>query len=66
MREEETEADYVARLADELDAKFQRCGPDNVCAFVAETVSGSVSEHVQGNTVNANHSRPWDATQLLR
>ncbi|KAI9733532.1 MAG: hypothetical protein M1834_003132 [Cirrosporium novae-zelandiae] len=33
--------DYVSRLADELDAEFNRIGPENVCAFVAETVSGS-------------------------
>lgn len=41
--EGETAAAYVTRLADELDAEFERLGPDNVCAFVAETVSGSVS-----------------------
>ena len=37
----ETEAAYVTRLADELDAEFQRLGPDTVAAFVAETVGGS-------------------------
>ncbi|KAF9891552.1 hypothetical protein FE257_004019 [Aspergillus nanangensis] len=37
---ESTEA-YVQRLADELEAEFQAVGPDTVCAFVAETVSGT-------------------------
>jgi adenosylmethionine-8-amino-7-oxononanoate aminotransferase len=32
---------YVARLAAELDAKFQELGPDTVCAFVAEPVVGA-------------------------
>ncbi|KAL2815117.1 pyridoxal phosphate-dependent transferase, partial [Aspergillus granulosus] len=41
MKEDETEQDYVARLADELEAEFQRVGPDTVCAFVAETMSGT-------------------------
>ena len=35
---------YVKRLAQELDDEFQRIGPEKVCAFVAETVGGSVSE----------------------
>ncbi|GMG29534.1 unnamed protein product [Aspergillus oryzae] len=39
----ETDADYVARLAAELDAEFQRVGPENVCAFVAEPALGAVS-----------------------
>lgn len=34
---------YVRRLAQELDAEFQHIGPGKVCAFVAETVGGSVS-----------------------
>ncbi|GMG00582.1 unnamed protein product [Aspergillus oryzae] len=38
----ETDADYVARLAAELDAEFQRVGPENVCAFVAEPALGAV------------------------
>ncbi|KAI9043987.1 aminotransferase, class III [Aspergillus affinis] len=37
----ESDADYVARLAAELDAEFQRVGPQNVCAFIAETVVGA-------------------------
>ena len=35
----DTEEQYVARLAKELDDEFQRLGPDTVCAFVAETVA---------------------------
>ncbi|KAG9831756.1 PLP-dependent transferase, partial [Aureobasidium melanogenum] len=41
MRESETEAEYVDRLAKELDDEFQRLGPDTVCAFVAEPVVGA-------------------------
>jgi adenosylmethionine-8-amino-7-oxononanoate aminotransferase len=43
MKAGETEQQYVDRLAKELDDEFQRVGPDTVCAFVAETVSGTVS-----------------------
>jgi adenosylmethionine-8-amino-7-oxononanoate aminotransferase len=39
----ESDTDYVARLADELNAEFERLGPDTVCAFVAESVVGAVS-----------------------
>lgn len=39
----ESDADYVARLAAELDAEFQRVGSDSVCAFIAEPVVGAVS-----------------------
>ena len=35
----ESTSTYVARLAQELDAEFQRVGPSSVCAFVAEPVS---------------------------
>ncbi|EEU38267.1 uncharacterized protein NECHADRAFT_58707 [Fusarium vanettenii 77-13-4] len=41
MKEGETEQQYVARLAKELDDEFKRVGPDTVCAFIAETVSGT-------------------------
>ena len=34
---------YVARLAAELEAEFQRLGPDTVAAFVAETVVGATT-----------------------
>ncbi|MBD0273509.1 MAG: aspartate aminotransferase family protein [Acetobacteraceae bacterium] len=40
-REGETDAEHVARLADELDAEFRRLGPGTVVAFVAETVVGA-------------------------
>lgn len=39
----ETIPEYVKRLAEELDAEFQRVGPRRVCAFIAEPVVGSVS-----------------------
>ncbi len=40
-RDGESDADYVARLAAELEAEFQRLGPWNVIAFCAETVVGA-------------------------
>jgi adenosylmethionine-8-amino-7-oxononanoate aminotransferase len=40
-RDDETDADYVARLAAELEAEFQRLGPDTVAAFMAEPVVGA-------------------------
>jgi adenosylmethionine-8-amino-7-oxononanoate aminotransferase len=40
-RDGETDAEHVARLADELDAEFRRLGPGTVIAFVAETVVGA-------------------------
>jgi len=39
----ESESAYVARLAAELDAEFQRLGPSNVIVFVAEPVVGATS-----------------------
>ncbi|KAJ5887950.1 Pyridoxal phosphate-dependent transferase major region subdomain 2 [Penicillium taxi] len=42
-KEGESSVEYVARLAAELDAEFQRVGPGNVIAFVAETVGGATS-----------------------
>ncbi len=39
--DDESDADYVARLAAELEAEFQRLGPQNVAAFCAETVVGA-------------------------
>ncbi|KAM5356792.1 hypothetical protein ACJ41O_003438 [Fusarium nematophilum] len=41
MKPGETEQEYVSRLAKELDEEFHRVGPDTVCAFIAETVSGT-------------------------
>jgi adenosylmethionine-8-amino-7-oxononanoate aminotransferase len=37
----ESEADYVARLTAELEAEFQRLGPETVAAFIAEPVVGA-------------------------
>jgi adenosylmethionine-8-amino-7-oxononanoate aminotransferase len=37
----ETEADYVARLLHEIEGEFQRLGPPNVAAFLAEPVVGA-------------------------
>src|SRR5690349_9805872 len=42
-RGNETETDFVARLAAELDAEFQRLGPDTVAAFIAEPVVGATA-----------------------
>lgn len=42
-KRDETDEQYVARLAQELDDEFQRVGPDTVCAFIAEPVVGAVS-----------------------
>jgi adenosylmethionine-8-amino-7-oxononanoate aminotransferase len=43
QRDDETEADFTARLAAELDAEFQRLGPDTVAAFIAEPVVGATA-----------------------
>lgn len=43
QREDEDEAAYVARLAAELEAEFQRLGPGNVAAFIAEPVVGATT-----------------------
>lgn len=43
MQSGETVPEYVARLAQELETEFQRVGPDTVCAFVVETMTGTVS-----------------------
>ncbi|MGH6738409.1 MAG: aspartate aminotransferase family protein [Bradyrhizobium sp.] len=37
-RDNESEADFVARLAADLESEFQRLGPDTVAAFIAEPV----------------------------
>lgn len=39
----ESVEEYVERLALELEAEFQRLGPDNVCAFIIEPMVGTVS-----------------------
>lgn len=41
--EGEGDGAYVARLAAELEAEFQRIGPDKVVAFCAETVVGATA-----------------------
>ncbi len=43
QREDETEAEFTARLAEELETAFQRLGPDTVAAFVAEPVVGATA-----------------------
>src|SRR6266568_3138747 len=42
-RDHESEAEFVARLAAELEAEFQRLGPDTVAAFLAEPVVGATA-----------------------
>lgn len=42
-RNGESDEQYVRRLAEDLEAEFQRVGPETVCGFVAETVAGLVS-----------------------
>jgi len=42
-RDSESEADFIARLAAELEAEFQRLGPENVAAFIAEPVVGATA-----------------------
>jgi adenosylmethionine-8-amino-7-oxononanoate aminotransferase len=39
--DDETDAQYVARLVAELEAEFQRLGPDTVIGFIAEPVVGA-------------------------
>ena len=39
--DDESDAQYVARLLAELEAEFQRLGPDTVIGFMAETVVGA-------------------------
>lgn len=41
--ENESDAQYAQRLADELEAKILELGPDTVAAFVAETVVGATA-----------------------
>jgi len=40
-RDDETDAQYVARLLAELEAEFQRLGPDTVIGFICEPVVGA-------------------------
>ncbi|KAF1939899.1 omega-amino acid-pyruvate aminotransferase [Clathrospora elynae] len=41
MKEGETAAQYVERLADELDRKIRKIGPEKVAGFIAEPVVGA-------------------------
>jgi adenosylmethionine-8-amino-7-oxononanoate aminotransferase len=43
QRDEESDRQYVDRLAGELEAEFQRLGPDTVAAFIAEPVVGATT-----------------------
>ncbi|HEV3185467.1 MAG TPA: aspartate aminotransferase family protein [Xanthobacteraceae bacterium] len=43
QRSQESEADFVRRLAAELEAEFQRLGPDRVAAFIAEPIVGGTA-----------------------
>jgi adenosylmethionine-8-amino-7-oxononanoate aminotransferase len=43
QRDDESDAQYVERLADELEAEFERLGPDTVAAVLAETVVGATT-----------------------
>ncbi|MEK9753512.1 MAG: aminotransferase class III-fold pyridoxal phosphate-dependent enzyme, partial [Rhodospirillaceae bacterium] len=42
-RDDESEAEYGLRVANELEAEILRLGPDTVCAFIAETVGGATA-----------------------
>jgi adenosylmethionine-8-amino-7-oxononanoate aminotransferase len=42
-RDGESDGQFVARLATELEAEFQRLGPDTVAAFLAEPVVGATA-----------------------
>ncbi|KAK1542089.1 aminotransferase class-III [Colletotrichum paranaense] len=43
QRADETEDEFTARLLAEIEDEFQRIGPDNVIAFVAETMVGATA-----------------------
>lgn len=66
----ESDTDYVARLAAELDAEFQRVGPETVCAFIAEPVVGAVSstgtQSLQEVLRQNLKYRPWAVSPLFR
>lgn len=42
QKDGESDEAYVRRLAEELEAEFQAVGPGNACAFISETISGTV------------------------
>ena len=39
--EDKTVEEYVIGLRDQLETEFQRLGPNNVAAFIAETMPGT-------------------------
>ncbi|KAF7562062.1 hypothetical protein G7046_g2075 [Stylonectria norvegica] len=41
MRDDETEAQYVARLLVEMEEEFLQVGPENIVSFIAEPVVGA-------------------------
>ena len=41
--DDESEEEYGRRVADDLEAEIQRLGPENVAAFIAETVGGATA-----------------------
>ena len=45
-RDNETDADFVTRLADELETEFLRLGPHSVAAVIAEPVVGATARSV--------------------
>lgn len=65
----ESDDSYVIRLAAELEAEFQRVGPETVCAFIAEPVVGAVRMippvTLERNTDNPQ-TRPLDVSQRCR
>jgi len=42
-RDDESETEFVARLAAEIEAEFQRLSPDTVAAFIAEPIVGATA-----------------------
>ena len=56
-RSGETDTQYVARLAQELEDEFQRVGPGTVCGFVAETVAGLVRNQTSPVVSPHNYQR---------
>ncbi|HLI13741.1 MAG TPA: aspartate aminotransferase family protein [Alphaproteobacteria bacterium] len=42
-RDDESEAEYGRRVADELEAELRRLGPESVAAFIAEPVVGATA-----------------------
>ena len=64
MKPGQTEAEYVQTLADELDAEFQRLGPETVIGFVAEPVVGAVC-HPSSSGKESEHSFACPSASLI-